>query len=72
MVPTGSFVGGPCPTSVFTLSTRMDKLECVATSAAVGPKMGMFVFIIVAVQIMLAGVYIIYKRRRNSMPKKFL
>lgn len=34
--------------------------------------MGMFVAIIVAVQIMLAGVYIVYKRRRNSMPKKYL
>jgi len=34
--------------------------------------MGVFVFIIVAVQIMLAGVYIVYKRRRNGMPKKYL
>ncbi|RMY97180.1 hypothetical protein D0864_04892 [Hortaea werneckii] len=43
--------------------------ELISASA---PKMGMFVAIIVAVQIMLAGVYIIYKRRRNSMPKKYL
>ncbi|TKA30483.1 hypothetical protein B0A50_02711 [Salinomyces thailandicus] len=43
--------------------------ELISASA---PKMGMFVFIIVAVQVMLAGVYIIYKRRRNSMPKKYL
>lgn len=34
--------------------------------------MGMFVFIVVAVQIMLAGAFIVYKRRRNSMPKKYL
>lgn len=40
--------------------------------SASAPKMGMFVAIIVAVQIMLAGVYIVYKRRRNSMPKKYL
>jgi len=34
--------------------------------------MGMFVFIIIAVQVMLAGVYVIYKRRRDRMPKKYL
>lgn len=34
--------------------------------------MGMFVFIVVAVQVMLAGAFIVYKRRRNSMPKKYL
>lgn len=36
------------------------------------PRLGMFVFIIIAVQVMLAGAYIVYKRRRNSMPKKYL
>ncbi|KAI7197063.1 hypothetical protein KC352_g20669, partial [Hortaea werneckii] len=43
--------------------------ELISASA---PKMGLFVAIIVAVQILLAAVYIIYKRRRNSMPKKYL
>lgn len=36
------------------------------------PSFGFFVSIIVFVQIALAGGYIAYKRRRNSMPKKFL
>ncbi|EMC95865.1 hypothetical protein BAUCODRAFT_34632 [Baudoinia panamericana UAMH 10762] len=36
------------------------------------PRMGMFVFVVVAVQIMLAGAYIVYKRRRDRMPKKYL
>ncbi|KAK4548866.1 hypothetical protein LTR36_008639 [Oleoguttula mirabilis] len=36
------------------------------------PRMGMFVFIVVAVQIMLAGAFVVYKRRRNGMPKKYL
>jgi mannose-binding lectin 1 len=34
--------------------------------------MGFFIFVIVAVQLLLAGSYIIYKRRRANMPKKFL
>lgn len=34
--------------------------------------MGMFLAVVVAVQIMLAGAYIVYKKRRNSMPKKYL
>lgn len=36
------------------------------------PQFGLFVIIVVGVQIALAGVYILYKRRRNSLPKKFL
>ncbi|KAK5168642.1 uncharacterized protein LTR77_005951 [Saxophila tyrrhenica] len=37
-----------------------------------GPRLGMFAFAVVAVQVLMAGGYIIYKRRRNSMPKKYL
>lgn len=37
-----------------------------------GPRLGMFAAVVVAVQVMMAGAYIIYKRRRNSMPKKYL
>jgi len=34
--------------------------------------MGTFVGVVVAVQILLAGAYVVYKRRRASMPKKYL
>jgi lectin, mannose-binding 1 len=37
-----------------------------------GPRLGMFAGIVIAVQVLLAGSYILYKRRRNSMPKKYL
>lgn len=42
----------------------------VVTSSA--PRMGMFIAVVVAVQIMLAGAYIVYKKRRDSAPKKYL
>jgi mannose-binding lectin 1 len=34
--------------------------------------MGKYIAVVVAVQIMLAGAYIIYKKRRASAPKKYL
>jgi len=34
--------------------------------------MGKYIAIVVAVQIMLAGAYIVYKKRRASAPKKYL
>jgi len=34
--------------------------------------MGMFIFVVIAFQVMLAGAYIIYKKRRASAPKKYL
>jgi len=40
--------------------------------SASAPRMGMFLFVVIAVQIMMAGAYIVYKKRRNSMPKKYL
>ncbi|KAH0154039.1 hypothetical protein KCU67_g9219, partial [Aureobasidium melanogenum] len=36
------------------------------------PKMGMFIFVVIAFQVMLAGAYVIYKRRRANAPKKYL
>lgn len=36
------------------------------------PRMGFFITMIIVVQLVLAGSYIIYKRRRANMPKKFL
>ncbi|EEP80025.1 predicted protein [Uncinocarpus reesii 1704] len=36
------------------------------------PRMGFFIFLIVGLQVSLAGAYIFYKRRRSHMPKKFL
>lgn len=37
-----------------------------------GPRLGMFAAVVVAVQVVMAGAYIVYKKRRNSMPKKYL
>lgn len=42
----------------------------VVTSSA--PKMGKYIAVVVAVQIMLAGAYIVYKKRRANAPKKYL
>ncbi|KAB8077048.1 concanavalin A-like lectin/glucanase domain-containing protein [Aspergillus leporis] len=36
------------------------------------PRMGFFIFLIIAFQVFLAVSYIVYKRRRANMPKKFL
>ncbi|KAI5298717.1 hypothetical protein KEM55_003026 [Ascosphaera atra] len=51
----------------------IDNLELasakILTSA---PRMGMLVLIIVVVQLGLAGSYMLYKKRRESMPKKYL
>jgi mannose-binding lectin 1 len=37
-----------------------------------GPKIGMMVTIVVLVQVGLAVAYVLYKKRRNSSPKKYL
>jgi len=37
-----------------------------------GPSMTTFLFIAVAVQIMIVGAYIVYKKRRGGAPKKYL
>ncbi len=39
---------------------------------ASAPRMGMFVFVVLAFQVMLVGAYVVYKRRRDRMPKKYL
>lgn len=36
------------------------------------PRMGFFLFLVIAFQVVLAVAYVIYKRRRANMPKKFL
>ncbi|KAJ6119735.1 hypothetical protein N7523_004015 [Penicillium sp. IBT 18751x] len=36
------------------------------------PRMGFFIFLVIAFQLLLAASYIIYKKRRANMPKKFL
>lgn len=41
----------------------------ISTSA---PKMGMFIFVVIAFQVMLVGAYIVYKKRRANAPKKYL
>jgi len=43
-----------------------------AVVSASSPKMGTFIGIIVAVQILLAAAYVVYKRRRANAPKKYL
>ncbi|KAL2819233.1 concanavalin A-like lectin/glucanase domain-containing protein [Aspergillus granulosus] len=47
-----------------------DNLLSVITAST--PRMGFFIFLVIAFQVLLAGAYIIYKRRRANMPKKFL
>ncbi|KAI9930453.1 hypothetical protein ASPWEDRAFT_39338 [Aspergillus wentii DTO 134E9] len=42
------------------------------TIASSSPRMGFFIFCIIAFQLLLAGSYVLYKRRRANMPKKFL
>ncbi|KAJ5990361.1 hypothetical protein N7499_010872 [Penicillium canescens] len=39
---------------------------------ASSPRMGFFLFMLIASQVLLAVSYVIYKRRRANMPKKFL
>jgi mannose-binding lectin 1 len=36
------------------------------------PSMVTFFFVVVAVQVMVLGAYQLYKKRRNSAPKKYL
>ncbi|KAK4693438.1 hypothetical protein P7C71_g3968, partial [Lecanoromycetidae sp. Uapishka_2] len=43
--------------------------DIINTSA---PRMGLLLFVFVGVQLLLAGAYIIYKRRRAQGPKKYL
>lgn len=40
--------------------------------SASSPKMGTFIGVVVAVQILLAAAYVVYKRRRANAPKKYL
>ncbi|RAL14839.1 putative lectin family integral membrane protein [Aspergillus homomorphus CBS 101889] len=51
------------------LSLTQEVLNGITSSA---PRMGFFIFCIIAFQGLLAGAYVLYKRRRNNMPKKFL
>lgn len=39
---------------------------------AATPRMGFFIFMVIAFQVVLAISYVVYKRRRANMPKKFL
>ncbi|GME32887.1 putative lectin family integral membrane protein [Neofusicoccum parvum] len=53
-----------------THSGLQDSLSDVVTRHA--PKMWTFVFLLVIVQVLLFGGYLVYKRRRDSAPKKYL
>ncbi|KAL4742362.1 concanavalin A-like lectin/glucanase domain-containing protein [Aspergillus similis] len=48
------------------------KDNVISVITASTPRMGFFIFSIIAFQILLAVSYVIYKRRRANMPKKFL
>ncbi|KAL3431993.1 concanavalin A-like lectin/glucanase domain-containing protein [Aspergillus tetrazonus] len=48
------------------------KDNVVSVITASTPRMGFFIFSIIAFQVFLAVSYVIYKRRRANMPKKFL
>lgn len=39
---------------------------------AATPRMGLFITLVILFQLTLAAAYIIYKRRKNNIPKKFL
>jgi hypothetical protein len=51
---------------------EMLKLTCCVVVSSSGPSMTTFLFIAVAVQIMVTGAYILYKKRRGGAPKKYL
>ncbi|KAM5444197.1 hypothetical protein MferCBS31731_000714 [Microsporum ferrugineum] len=51
------------------LDTLHDSSHRIISSA---PRMGFFIFLMVAVQLLLAVAYVVYKKRRAGMPKKFL
>ncbi|KAL4883444.1 concanavalin A-like lectin/glucanase domain-containing protein [Aspergillus karnatakaensis] len=52
--------------------TENIKENLLSTITATTPRMGFFIFLVIAFQVLLAGSYVIYKRRRANMPKKFL
>ncbi|QIW98926.1 hypothetical protein AMS68_004444 [Peltaster fructicola] len=47
-----------------------ESLGKIVTASA--PRMGLFLFAVIAVQVVLAGAYVLYKRRRANAPKKYL
>ena len=55
----------------FLTRTRIyaDKIQVITTKS---PRMGAFLFIFIAFQLLLAASYIMYKRRRANGPKKYL
>lgn len=52
------------------LLADMSVSGAVVTTSA--PRMGFFLFAVVGIQLLLAGAYIVYKRRRANSPKKYL
>lgn len=62
--------------SFFPVYPLPQKTQSILTShlaiTASTPRMGFFIFLVIAFQVLLAASYIIYKRRRANMPKKFL
>ncbi|KAK2753260.1 hypothetical protein FQN54_007951 [Arachnomyces sp. PD_36] len=55
-------------------SNLADNLQStlMTTITSSSPRMGLFIFLVVASQLLLAGGYVVYKRRRANMPKKFV
>ena len=47
----------------------IDHIEVISTRS---PRMGVFLTIFIVFQLLLAGSYVVYKRRRASGPKKYL
>lgn len=59
--------------SIFqSLPFRSYLLTAISVVTGSAPRMGTFVFIVIAVQVMLLGAYILYRKRRDSAPKKYL
>ena len=65
----------PCSFSWHTIAIRSAVFSNVASQTAItssAPRMGLFIFLVISFQVLLAGLYVGYKRRRAALPKKFL
>jgi mannose-binding lectin 1 len=65
------FLSGKSPLPMI-LVLKSKQLTSFLAITASSPRMGFFIFLVIAFQVLLATSYIIYKRRRANMPKKFL
>jgi mannose-binding lectin 1 len=67
----GHLLNGKPLENVFESSAQLANLAFIVITAST-PRMGFFIFLVIAFQVVLVISYVIYKRRRANMPKKFL